>query len=624
MDIKLDQYQQKFVDALVKGYNAKSNAVYGAGKTTMSLVAASMNPNKKFLLILYNTRLKIDTQARIKELGLKNITAMSIHSCATKYYKLCHNDFLLQEILDDDLKTFIFANFDVIIFDEVQDFNKRYIKFAKKIVNELCAKNVQIGIIGDEKQLLYEYNLANTKYLKYPEKYFATEFKFIDCPLKISYRLTTENAQFINKCVLDEDRIETPLGKHGPKPIYYKMKSGFDLKPICKIIIDLLKSYKYDDINIIAFSIKSALGPARKLENMLVNNKIPCYVPIGDDAVLDVDLMANKVSFMTMHQSKGTENKVVLILGFDESLSEFYKQDTTSCSNALAVALSRAKERLIMCVGGEQLKFLKLDEQLVDIIGGGLKINRFLKFQKSEIFKDNKNLRFLENKIIGISSMTNHKVLDTLLEALKIIKYEVIQKPIKVHDVELKIKFKDSYEEVSELYGVCIPAIYEFTEFKSCSMNNLISESKKDLFKVKNMMMHTLDYITERDGFKFKKAQIKDFDWIDKDAIKSALDTIKCYLPQDQLEFETLFTKSIEFGGKHVDFVGRSDIVDIKDLVIWELKCTKELKKEHILQLAGYLAISGYKMGNLLNAFTGEIIQVFRPKDPEKFLSLFI
>jgi hypothetical protein len=629
--IKLDKYQLVFAKAISDGNNAKCNAVYGAGKTTMSLLTAQLNPGKKFLLLLYNTRLKIETQARIELLKLKNIKALSIHACATKYYKLCHNDFQMQEILEENNPSFIKPNFNVLICDEAQDFNKMYKRFTKKILRDLCHSEVQMGIIGDKRQLLYDYNNATPKYLLNPEKYFSLKNKtWIDCPLKISYRLTFQNAQFLNKCVLKEDVLETPIGKVGPKPMYYQLKSNFDLLSICRLIIHLLETNEPNDIYILSYSIKSPNGPARKLENLLVKNKIKCYVPIGDDAVLDNDLMKGKISFMTFHQSKGTENKIIIILGFDESLMKYYKQDTTKCSNALAVALSRSKGQLIMCasISDDKLKFLDLDPQLVDIVGikEGNYIRRNNNFDEDNLEKEKKT------KEIYISSMTNHKPFDILKKALDLVNYEILQEPIRKHEIDIKIHFikDDNWEEISEMYGVLIPSIFEYSMYKKCSLeelagpinDNLKNNLKNHLKNNKTLMKYVLKYVSLRDKFKFKKVQVTNFDWVDDEAIESAVDTLKCYLTGNNLSFEHSLSIDID----RVKIMGRCDIVDPGNKIIWEIKCTKELKKEHILQLAGYLAIAPkeYQIGNLLNAFTGEIIQVKRPISDLDFLKLFL
>lgn len=606
-DLTPDNAQQKFIDTIKKGYNCKSISVYGSGKTTMSLYCAKANPSKKFLLLLYNARLKLETQKRVKEMGLKNIKCLSIHSCATRYFKSCYNDFLLKEILDDDLDAKSNPCYDVLICDEVQDFIPMYLKFVvKKVMKELCIENVQLGIIGDDKQLLYEYNGANPKYLLNAEKYFPSKRKWVNCPLNISYRLTYENARFINECMLHENRVETVKGKHGPLPLYFVMSDPYDdINLIGEKIMDLLEIYEPEQIFIIAYSIKNPNSPVRKIENYLVRREIKCYVPLGDDSVLDSDLMKGKLCFMSCYQSKGLENDCIIIIGFDESLSVYFKQDTNTCPNILSVATSRPRKQLVLCVANDMLKFLKLNLNYVEHNG--------------EIYNPKQTEEKEKAKEMKISTMTNHKTIDLLLEALKMVEYTTIQEPIEEHNLELKIETgEDLYEEVSELYGVCIFAYYEYKMTGKSSLGE--ADNSLNLKKIKHMMKHTLNYVTKRDKFLFKKAQITEFDWVDTEAIKSGFNNLKTYLPPaDHLSFEMPFEQNIN----GIIYRGCTDIIDDISNTIWEIKCTKELKREHILQLAGYLALSDYSEGNLFNAITSEIIHIKIPKEPAKFLGLF-
>ena len=65
---------------------------------------------------------------------------------------------------------------------------------------------------------------------------------------------------------------------------------------------------------------------------------------------MDDDLIKNKVVFSSFHQTKGLERKVVFVFGFDKSYFTFYDPDHPwyHCPNVLYVALTRAKEHLVL------------------------------------------------------------------------------------------------------------------------------------------------------------------------------------------------------------------------------------------------------------------------------------
>ncbi len=79
---------------------------------------------------------------------------------------------------------------------------------------------------------------------------------------------------------------------------------------------------------------------------------------------LEVTELDNKVVASTFHSAKGRERSLVIVMGFDASYFQYYavgeRQDR--CPNALYVALTRAKDELILvrAYNKEHLPFLDL------------------------------------------------------------------------------------------------------------------------------------------------------------------------------------------------------------------------------------------------------------------------
>ena len=95
-------------------------------------------------------------------------------------------------------------------------------------------------------------------------------------------------------------------------------------------IIEMIRSgyARPADIFVLAPSVKSENSPIKLIENMLVNNNIPCFVPMSETSSISSEIIKNKVIFSSFHQSKGRERKVVVVYGFDDSYFAFFNKDS--------------------------------------------------------------------------------------------------------------------------------------------------------------------------------------------------------------------------------------------------------------------------------------------------------
>jgi superfamily I DNA/RNA helicase len=152
--------------------------------------------------------------------------------------------------------------------------------------------------------------------------------------LSHSFRITNEMSNFINHCMLKEERISS-YKKSGIKPRYLVCNT---FQKIENAIFDEIRyylrmGYQYDEIFILAPSIKTKGtndSPVRILENKIKQemSHIPIYIPTSDDEKVDDEIMKNKLLFLTFHQTKGLERKVVIVFNFDESyLLHFPKRE---------------------------------------------------------------------------------------------------------------------------------------------------------------------------------------------------------------------------------------------------------------------------------------------------------
>lgn len=505
---KISDEQYEIIKILLNNKNVIVNSVAGSGKTTSILHIATTFDNLKILTLTYNKRLKIDSRYKIRELNLKNIEIHSYHSFCFKYYdKKCITDQKIKEILKMDVIFNIKFNYDMIIIDEAQDLTLLYYELIQIILHNnksLHNKNTYICIFGDYYQSIFEFNNADPRFIKYANEIFNVESiidtikttqnshinsdkeilsqrsmtpkpkelltfgktnnTFIKTSLSTSFRLTIENANFINICLLKENRINAI--KNGSKPRYLICDSfGNDIEEknmVYREVIYYLKNYTYDDIFILAPSIKSEKSPIRKLANLLSNNNIPIYVPNNDDEKLDDDILNGKIIFSTFHQSKGLERKVVIVFGFDNSYFHFFKKNNNPfvCPNEIYVATTRCIEclSLIHHYNNDYLSF----------------INENLLSTYCDVFSNLKKSKKILNKkrpiiVTELTKHLPHTILNMALQNLKITKINDKQNII---DIPIKIKEGELFENVSEITGVAIPAYYEYITTNNMSIYN--------------------------------------------------------------------------------------------------------------------------------------------------------
>jgi len=501
--------QQKIIDALKNKQNVIVNAVAGSGKTTTILGIAHQMPDINILQITYNKALKLEVEEKIKQQKLKNIKIYTYHGlCCGCYDHEARSDDKIINILINDTplkprKTPI--QYSIVVIDEAQDMTELYFKLVYKFLKDLKYK-VNLLILGDNFQGIYEFKGADSRYLTLADKIFISHNPFIKLSLNTSYRLTKTVARFINEVMMDK-RISINAPKIGDPIKYFKIntKDPGQIGEIAKIIIKLIKDGEAiaDDFFILAPSID--MKPLKFLENYLVRNNIQCFVPISEDTQLKDKIIKNKIVFTTFHQSKGRERPYCIVIGFDNSYFSYYARETdfNVCPNTLYVAASRASKQLILIedINSNTCLFIKMPY----LINGGSEINTdggidinnsskiddkiehkislddietFVKISKMPINKNIKQKTHAEytEQIILNRKEQEHKtsvtdlikfINESILAKISILVDKVYKthKPILSENcVEFPTDIKTSsitYEEVSDINGLAIPAMLD-------------------------------------------------------------------------------------------------------------------------------------------------------------------
>jgi len=359
--------QQRILTALHEGANVTVDAVAGSGKSTVVLMAAAAMPERRFLQITYNSMLRKEVQEKIgtwhlsekEKPALRNIEVHTYHSLAVNYYDpAAHKDEVIQRLLIDGSPQRPVPWIDVLVLDEIQDMTFLYFRLVAKMLRDMQEttgrkRGLQLLILGDTKQSLYEFKGADVRFLtmaaalwkNYPLLRRRHDFRALQ--LHTSYRVTHSMAHYVNRVMLGEERLQA--NKEGC-PVKYVYGSQYDneKRVVAHIQRILDRGHPPDDIFVLAASVKNEFGPVRKLENRLVERGIPCYVPRHDqDRLEEQRVIQGKVVFATFHSVKGRQRPFVFVLGFDSSYMQFASNEH-ECPNTLYVACTRGSQELYL------------------------------------------------------------------------------------------------------------------------------------------------------------------------------------------------------------------------------------------------------------------------------------
>ncbi len=632
------------------------DAVAGSGKTTTILHLALRYPNANIIQITYNNMLKREVRKKVNRLSINNMSIHTYHSLAVKYYDE-------SAYTDEEIKKILLGNLpikknsksvDILLIDETQDMAQDYYQLVRKFISDTNS-NPQIVIMGDRYQSIYEFKGANYKFLTLADKIW--NFPFEKMTLSTSYRLTHQIAWFVNKAMLGIDRISTI--KSGPPVDYYIGNSYEIYKKLGKQLRKLMKTdgIKEQDIFILSPSVKSLEPPFKKLENYMVKHGHKCITPSSDDAKLDEKVISNKIVFTTFHQAKGRERKVVVLYNFDDSFTQFFIKPTdpvSSCPNILYVGATRASHKLILIQDNKykplnflNTKYLSKSENLNVIIVNEQNLDSINLLNKPK-----------EIKKISVTDLIRFVTPQTIDIILNIIgtnygqDYMFEQKKKATNPVDIPSKIKNTsiiagkevvtFEDVSDLNGLVIPAIYEKLLLKKNSTiedyvveqirkdNPMLSDIRKTISKIKIPANNPADflkignlYMTFQTKLLAKITQIKKYDWIDLNMVLKCHgnmtmisdSNIKFEIPivNDELDGSFVFDHE-DFGQIHL--TSRLDAIDSKN--IWEFKCVDNLTIDHKLQLIVYAwaysqsmeTTMGKKDFILLNIKTGEMLKL--------------
>lgn len=627
--MKPSEEQQLVVDLVTNGKSVIVNAVAGSGKTTTCLHIADQNPNKEILLLTYNKRLETETKKRNTH---NNMDVFTFHGfCYRKYTGYGKDD----EMLIDAIRMVDIEHdcgYDILIVDEVQDMRPILYQFLLRVINDY--KPSQIVLLGDEKQCIYQYAGSDSRYLTLGNKLYEGDWTSTN--LSTSYRLSTNIGDFINDCVIGCPKITTI--KKVEKKVSYITCDTFryhENHPLIKEIDSLLKEYSHTDIFILAAKVRSTwlidkndevkknITPLACLTNYLSEKGINIFVPESESDVINKDLMTNKLCCLSFHQSKGLENKVVIVFGFDQSYFKYFSHDTkdqTICPNTLYVAMTRAREKLILVSdkNNHPFKFLNLKKMRETITVTG-------KHNSSVVNTGNQRITLKLESVTGFVKSIKTEYIKAIRDCYSVIVTNVDDN-VDIYINNLTSQ-KTTKEDVSGINGLAFPLYYEYVTTGGSSLLPI----EEFQGTVVSYLKALVSYEAERSGYDHKKRQISSYSWLDKKGVKLTDSTLfKAVIARMKLVIEEVSTFEHQVLWQVSDNLVLRGFIDIlSENYLFEIKTTSELSMEHICQVLVYYMLyrqmcpSSNVVPKLFNIKTGDIM-TFTYVNEEKLMKLLL
>ncbi|KAL7940126.1 P-loop containing nucleoside triphosphate hydrolase protein [Trichoderma barbatum] len=591
-------HEQLEVVKLCRVQNVVVSARPGSGKTATAEAIVAAYPDKRVAVLTYSKRLQLETSHRLH--SYSNCDVFTFHAIAGFLFRtIVRND---AELLEQKKR--------VCRCEELPQWNCTDILFW--LTNCFILSNKQkkggqspkLVLLGDERQSIYSFRGANPRYLSLASELLGpiSPYQFFKISLSQSFRLSHWSAQFINKVFLGGESYITS-SKPGPKPIVLRC-NPYKTYALAKALLALIKQHGASNVAIIA-SIRNN-RPLQLLTNLLAERfKIPIEVPTNEDSPLDDRVTHGKICVSTVHQFKGRERHLVILLGIDTSFFDYFGRDIPDdkCPNEVFVALTRAAKQLVL-VHDERKKLIPFvsvkalyDTAEVINITNGLK----------EIAPPDAPGRPLKLGLslpscISVRDMTRH-IRDESL-------HDIITRNINIPDVVCSDPVKGFFEAVSDINGLVIAAAFEHSISGTLNTLNL-DQSTLDVIPpicspqyVSWLCRHACTYEAGLSGYLPRSIQMKNhaLDWIKPRDIALARNRLQGELGAlaANLEFEVKAEQTFSVGEQKTRIQGQADIVSTSNIdcrgnakSIWEIKFVSQLSDSHVIQACTYAYLLG-------------------------------
>lgn len=605
------------------------NAVAGSGKTTTIMGICEKNSDKNVLVLTYNNLLAKESNVRKMLYGIKNCDIYTFHGFCTRYYDTCYDDQGIDKIVVRNTPSRNNVKYDIIIIDETQDVDPYLFKMAVKIIKEHTKGYNRIIVLGDYFQCIYK-NMKNSngKYLSHIDDIFANTFNnnpWKRYSLNTSYRCTQQICSLVR--IFSHGKINMISSKKRSDKqnvIYQYSKYHKTAQDVVEIIRDLIRfdGYIPDDFYILipSIDIYTSNHNKRKKISQQIGDKLTEYginwYVNKDRNMESYDETKNKVCINTFYTIKGSERKVVFIVGFDDSYYKYYKKCRIDCKgscdickshhkldNELYVALTRSSDLLYIIHGDTKnhLDFVDTTKLKLccDIVGNWEPKTKTISEEKDYYKSVSYYCKYLNYdfiKTLGIDDLFEiEKTIGTVIDTPNLVKQEeTVENVSQILGVAAPLFYHHSWNE-NELDYNFIKSIRElYYSMKANDVNkkydiyniNFDEISNFDILRIAAMLIYKID------KYKNIYAQINKFDFVTQEIVKKIVDNI------DYLGCINKYDSEKEYRDSRLHIIGIVDMlytIENKNFLV-EFKFTSETTISHKIQLLFYKYL--YELNN--------------------------
>lgn len=353
----LTSKQNQAIERWKQRQNIAILAVPGAGKSRVLVETCRTITDGFTLLLAYNHSLAEDTNKRLTEAGLHDtVICKTFHAlCQTCMDRPIFDDIALHDAIEaaeeGKIEVTKLHNIKYVLIDEAQDFKRSFYRLIGLVCN--LDEVEQYMIVGDEKQMLYDYDEddpAELEFLTDAPSRFRNSREWNICTLNETHRLSPQITAFVN-AVFDTKIVSRRDAIKGTPVCIYTVNLWRAGPIVLKTVVQV------QDVRhvTILVSKKKNNGPLRALVNYLSTHGQRVHIHGFDGQ--DDRTKDSKLCISSWHAAKGTENETIIVFGApnDDNTNPFY------------VALTRSTNQLVVIQDAHEP-----NEHIIRALRGGL------------------------------------------------------------------------------------------------------------------------------------------------------------------------------------------------------------------------------------------------------------